>query len=776
MREALTPVVLQIGEQVVVRDPGTDQPFHLNLHDRVGHWTLMAVVELSPGQPAAVFENLQANEGPILYLDEQGCLLELAKSLEPTRVPEHECYRGHSKEEILSSNRDVLREEILGQRKDPDYKEVAACLPPIRRVKYAAFTTSEGPHTFVGSRECLDVVPIYYSTLYGSPRANPLVVAPEIRGAIEREEIWEGLIGGWLPVVRFVYPVREGVAWERIAFGVVDPPTKFIQPVWYRMLGLEEGRLVEAHYFDSYLPYPIQVEPDPAGFYVALYKLHQAWSDVLKDAMQLDLPERWISDFCRHAMVQEMITRVGDHPRYGILERNYGGPEHDGFQDILNSSVICFLEWGLFDIARGYLDNYFTDFVSLDGSIDYRGPELGQYGRMLANLAQFYEYTGDDELLLRHDQKVKAIVRILMDRREAAKKLPLDDPAYGMIAGRHEADISFFAHNLGTLDYERPYFCNSAEAWRGFRDLGRAWVTLGQQRGDAELVARGETLLAEVPSLQRDIYQSIERSILYDTDPPHLPTYAGLKTPFDLAPRPSPESFASTRVWTEMMHSGMVTRQTIDLIYGYLSTHAMTKLGIFGRQSSLLGFRSQGQGYGLIQHDMIAEFLLFYYAHSAHLHTRGTWTGFEGVDVDRDRAEHAPYCTPTQVTIPAVTKWMLVFEDPLSSTLWLAKTTPRAWLEPGERIGVKGAPTRWGKVSYEVLSRLDEKRVRATISLPWDRAVETKVMLRLRVPEGHTMESVELNGEVWTDFDSREEIVTLAQNAVGRQVVEVRYR
>lgn len=74
---------------------------------------------------------------------------------------------------------------------------------------------------------------------------------------------------------------------------------------------------------------------------------------------------------------------------------------------------------------------------------------------------------------------------------------------------------------------------------------------------------------------------------------------------------------------------------------------------------------------------LVREFLLLYYAHAFHLHTRGTWTAFECADMDRDRAEHLPYCAPAQLTIPILTKWMLVFEDPATSQAWLAKAVPR---------------------------------------------------------------------------------------------------
>lgn len=754
------PVLIRIGDGVIVKDVATGEVKQITLHDRVGVWTLMSVLELKSGGSIAVFEDLQSNDGLIIYMNEEDVILELSKTLEPTYVTDKACYRGHNKKEIIESKHDILREEILAQGRDPTFEEIAACFPPIRRVRYGQ--EEEGPHTFVGSRNCIDVVPIYYNALNSSWRVNPLVIAPEIKETVKQERLWEGLIGGWLPVVRLLYPVRKGLTWEIVIFGIVDPPTMFIQPTWYRFLKLENGQITEVYYVDSYLPYPLGSKPRPERFYTDLYKLHVSWTRTLEGAMELDLPEDWISNFCRHAMVLEMITRIGNHPRYGVVNKNYGGSEHDGFQDILNSSVACYLEWGLTDIARNYLDYYFTYFVRSDGSIDYRGPEIGQYARMLINLAQYFEYTGDDELLLKYDSKIKAILRILMSRRENAKRRSKEDPAYGMIMGRHEADISFITPTLATFDYEQPYFSNSTETWRGFRDLGRAWFLIGEKNKDPELVVRGNALVYEAAELQKDIYRAINRSVLYDRRMSYLPPIAGSKKyHIDYPYRSRPESFDDNRVWSEMMHSGILSREVIDIILAFGAAHLGMRLGIFGNRKLLVAFQ-HGEAYSLIQHDMIHEFLLFYYSHALHLHTRGTWTALECVDMDRDRGEHLPYCLPAQVTIPILTKWMLVFEDPLSSVLWLAKATPRSWLEDGKCIKVQNATTRWGLVSYQIMSQLDKGEIKAKITLPKNMASE--VVIRLRVPENHHIQSVQINGKRWKVFDPQAETISLPLN------------
>ena len=77
------------------------------------------------------------------------------------------------------------------------------------------------------------------------------------------------------------------------------------------------------------------------------------------------------------------------------MDRDYYGPEYDGFQDIFTSAVYTNLEWGRFEQARRTIDNYFHDFVDAKGAINMRGPETAQFGLTLSLMARYYEYTRD---------------------------------------------------------------------------------------------------------------------------------------------------------------------------------------------------------------------------------------------------------------------------------------------------------------------------------------------------------------------------------------------
>ena len=101
---------------------------------------------------------------------------------------------------------------------------------------------------------------------------------------------------------------------------------------------------------------------------------------------------------------------------------------------------------------------------------------------------------------------------------------------------------------------------------------------------------------------------------------------------------------------------------------------------------------------------------------------------------------------------------MLVMED--GDTLWLARATPRAWLEQGKKISVKNAPTDFGTLAYEIVSDADRGKIAATVQMP-SRKPPQAVLLRLRHPQAAPMKSVTVNGRPWTDFDPAKEVIRL---------------
>src|SRR5262249_49492418 len=117
-----------------------------------------------------------------------------------------------------------------------------------------------------------------------------------------------------------------------------------------------------------------------------------------------------------------------------------------------------------------------------------------------------------------------------------------------------------------------------------------------------------------------------------------------------------------------------------------------------------------------------------------------------------DNSNAAPYCTPAQLIVPLVAKWLLVFEDPNSDILWFGKSMPERWLEDGQKVSISGAPTRFGRVGFATTSDLADNKIEATVDLPPNFKATAK--LRLRISGARKLISVTVNGAPWKDFTS----------------------
>lgn len=104
-----------------------------------------------------------------------------------------------------------------------------------------------------------------------------------------------------------------------------------------------------------------------------------------------------------------MVRPGGVYPKYGAVDRDYYGPEYDGFQDIFTSSFYANMEWGRFEMAHDVFDNYFSDFVDDKGLINMRGAETAQFGLTLSLIAKYFHYTQDRALLLKHREKSRPL-------------------------------------------------------------------------------------------------------------------------------------------------------------------------------------------------------------------------------------------------------------------------------------------------------------------------------------------------------------------------------
>jgi hypothetical protein len=106
-------------------------------------------------------------------------------------------------------------------------------------------------------------------------------------------------------------------------------------------------------------------------------------------------------------------------------------------------------------------------------------------------------------------------------------------------------------------------------------------------------------------------------------------------------------------------------------------------------------------------------------------------------------------------------------------SLWLARGTPRAWLEQGKKIGIRNALTHFGTLEYEIVSDVDNGKISATIEMPTRKAPK-EVVLRFRHPKSAPIKGVIVNGKPWTEFNKDKETITL-KGLTGTVTVTAQY-
>jgi len=114
---------------------------------------------------------------------------------------------------------------------------------------------------------------------------------------------------------------------------------------------------------------------------------------------------------------------------------------------------------------------------------------------------------------------------------------------------------------------------------------------------------------------------------------------------------------------------------------------------------------------------------------------------------------------------------LLVMED--GQSLWVARATPRVWLEHGKKVAIKNAPTYFGTLAYEIVSDVDNGKITASIEIP-SRNPPKAVVLRFRHPKAVPIKSVMVNGRPWTRFNQDKEVVEL-MGLTGKVAVAASY-
>lgn len=153
--------------------------------------------------------------------------------------------------------------------------------------------------------------------------------------------------------------------------------------------------------------------------------------------------------------------------------------------------------------------------------------------------------------------------------------------------------------------------------------------------------------------------------------------------------------------------------------------------------------------------------VLTLYAKLAHGMTRGTFVAGEGDTIgpvpagacmqqpsgEYYRSMYLPPSSANNDLFLATLRESLVHwyarEDGSPYGLQLAHATPRAWLDHGKRVAVRGLPTPFGRLTYSIVSRIGAGYLDVELSVPSRRRIG-ELRMRVRVPPSKRVRSARI--------------------------------
>ena len=337
-----------------------------------------------------------------------------------------------------------------------------------------------------------------------------------------------------------------------------------------------------------------------------------------------------------HPML-ERVVRVGlahidltfqrDHPKYGLGK--YALARCDGFPPVIISTVDALTLWGNFPRAEQLMSYWLRCFIYRDGSIEFQGPSLSEYGQLLTTLRQLVERGGNRAWFAAHRDIVRKVAGWLEKQMLASGRVEL-------LAGVPEDDRR---QDLAT------YFHNNAWVVRGLRD----WAVLDPEGAGERTVKQADELLARLLAAIRDRWPADpEDWWLPPTVETSLPVAGEIVKPaFVTENRTS--TYTNYRYWLELLSSGVLPREMGERIVRARLHGGGQFLGMTRLYKGLLDDWPLFHWLdGLWQLGHRDDFRLSLWGHIFHHQAEGHLTAYEVISMPPSR-QSTPYCLPCQL-------------------------------------------------------------------------------------------------------------------------------
>lgn len=320
------------------------------------------------------------------------------------------------------------------------------------------------------------------------------------------------------------------------------------------------------------------------------------------------------------------LTFQGDHPKYGV--KRYAESIHDGFPPTIIAAVDALSAWGLHARAAQLFRYWLTHFVRDDGTIDYYGPSISEYGMLLDTGALLLERAGGQGWWEDGFPALDRMARHLLRLRAEAEK------ADGLLSGVPEADTR---KDVG------KYFHNNAWAAKG---LSRWAEACG--RAGASPATSAPTMRDVASATARDTLAAIARTWPQDANDWWLPPQVEPVARPEFLTASTLGSYTNYRYWPELLSSGLLPSALADRVVASRLRAGGQFCGMTRLGSGLDDWPLAEYLTGLQHLGRREDFLLSLYGHVAYHQAGGHLTAYEQISAPPCR-ERAPYCLPAQL-------------------------------------------------------------------------------------------------------------------------------
>ena len=349
-------------------------------------------------------------------------------------------------------------------------------------------------------------------------------------------------------------------------------------------------------------------------------------------------------------------------------------------------------------------------------------------GWALWAMAEHARLNHDPAWVAKHKQQILAGCDWIRRERRFSAEKP-GNPCAGLIYGKFVCDMP----NQGTVSGVGHFTYTDSISYLGLHDMGKLLAECGHPEG--------EPLLAEAELYRKDIVAAIDRLTDKSQDPWYIPWILSAPKyvdrylydaagPINLAmggvlPRDNERIQHVIRWIIERTHHGSLEETT-----------AGVKIAGEGGM-----FYSQDLAIVLLELDRVEDFLRIFYTLLASNISHETFTTCEW------RSNTQPHVHSISSLIRMYRTMMIQERD---GALYLLQGTPRRWMEQGKEVKITEAPTWYGPLSLHAASELQAGTVRVQLTLP-ERIGSVPVHLRLRLPPGSAIRSVQVNGSAYTN-------------------------